>query len=351
MTTIKQASQPSIDYKAAGVDIESSDKLVHDIKGLAESTTQKGVLSGIGGFGALFELPLDQYTQPILVAATDGVGTKLHIANQLDQHDTIGIDLVAMCANDILCQGAKPLFFLDYYATGNLIPTQAQDVLKGIVSGCNQAELALIGGETAEMPGSYPQGEYDLAGFCIGIVEKSKIIHANLVENGDRIIGIASSGAHSNGYSLIRKIIEHSQTNLTMPFDCDTLGSILLTPTKIYVPAILSLLEHVPVHGIAHITGGGILDNLPRILPEHTQAIIETSRWNWPPLFEWIQQQGNIALQEMYRTFNMGIGMTIIVKQAHVAQSLELLAKHGEQAWEIGYIEASQELAPSTIIK
>jgi phosphoribosylformylglycinamidine cyclo-ligase len=303
-------------------------------------------MGGLGGFGALFELPLDRYKEPVLVSGTDGVGTKLKLAMQMNKHDTIGIDLVAMCVNDLIVQGAEPLFFLDYYATGHLDVDSASDVIKGIAEGCVQSGAALSGGETAEMPGMYAKGDYDLAGFCVGVVEKSRIIDGAKVKAGDVLIGMASSGAHSNGYSLIRKVIEVSNADLNIAFDGATLGERLLEPTRIYVKPVLALLEKVDVHALAHITGGGLLENLPRVMPENTQAIIQRSSWSQPAIFDWLQEQGNIEATEMYRTFNCGIGMVAVVDSADADTSIQLLKEQGIEAFLIGAIESSNSSTP-----
>src|SRR3569623_825973 len=289
------------------------------------------------GGGALFEFP-PGYRQPVLVAGTDGGGTKLKLAMQLGRHDTIGIDLVAMCGNDIVVQGAEPLFFLDYYATGQLDVDVAASVVAGIGRGCELAGAALVGGETAEMPGMYHGGDYDLAGFCVGVVEKERIIDGSKVAAGDVLIGLASSGPHSNGYSLVRKIIDVSGADLSQAFHGRTLGETLLEPTRIYVKALLALLNEMPEHALAHITGGGITENLPRVLPDDTGAVVHTGSWPRPPVFEWLQQQGNVATDEMYRTFNCGIGMIVCVPAAVAEQALNLLRTQGETAWRIGEI-------------
>lgn len=329
-------------YKAAGVDIEAGNELVKFIKPLAKRTQRPGVIGGIGGFGALFELPLDRYRQPVLVSSTDGVGTKLKLAITLHKHDTIGIDLVAMCVNDIIVQGAEPLFFLDYYATGHIELDIAKQVIQGIAEGCEIAGMSLVGGETAEMPGVYSGDDYDLAGFVVGIVEKDKIIDGSAVKAGDVLIGLASSGIHSNGYSLVRKIIDGKQIDLHTPLNGQTLGEALLAPTRIYVKSILKLLNHqAPLHALAHITGGGLTENLPRVLPKHTKAVIELDSWDKLPVFAWLQQQGNIADQEMLRTFNCGIGMVLCVPADSVKNIMAELEKLGEQAWVIGRIEKS----------
>ena len=331
----------SLSYADAGVDIEAGNQLVDRIKPIAKATRRPGVLDSIGGFGALFEVPTDRYKKPVLVSGTDGVGTKLRLAMQLGKHDTIGIDLVAMCVNDLIVAGAEPLYFLDYYATGKLSLDMAENVIKGIGEGCQQAGAALVGGETAEMPGMYEGEDYDLAGFCVGVVEKDQIIDGSKVATGDVLIGLAASGPHSNGYSLVRKIIEVSGADLSADFHGQPLGEALLTPTRIYVKALLALLEKVDVHALAHITGGGLLENLPRVMPKGTQAIIDSSSWTRPPVFDWLQENGNVETKEMYRTFNCGVGMVVCVAEADVEQTLALLAENGENAFVIGKIEAA----------
>jgi phosphoribosylformylglycinamidine cyclo-ligase len=335
---LSQQQQDRLDYKSAGVDIEAGNALVERIKPIAARTRNAGVMAGLGGFGSLFELPLDRYRQPVLVSGTDGVGTKLKLALDLDLHKTVGIDLVAMCVNDIVVQGAEPLFFLDYFATGKLDVNTAADVIEGIGKGCELSGAALVGGETAEMPGMYAEGDYDLAGFCVGIVEKDQIIDGSKVKAGDKLIGIASSGPHSNGYSLIRKIIEKSGASLEDSFNNSTLGETLLTPTRIYVKALLNLLKQVDVHAMAHITGGGITENLPRVLPDDLSAEIDLSAWSFPDIFVWLQQQGNVALEDMLVTFNCGIGMIVCVAAEDEAKTLALLHSSGEQAFTIGSI-------------
>lgn len=336
-------SDKSLSYKDAGVDIEAGNALVENIKSVAKRTQRPGVLGSLGGFGALFELPLDRYQQPIIVAGTDGVGTKLKLAMQLQQHDTIGIDLVAMCVNDLIVQGAEPLFFLDYYATSKLSVATASDVVTGIGHGCEQAGCALTGGETAEMPGMYAGEDYDLAGFCVGIVEKSQLIDGSQVKAGDSVIALASSGPHSNGYSLINKIIALNNIDLTQAFNDQSLGETLLTPTKIYVKSILSLLEKTPVHAISHITGGGLLENIPRVLPTDCQVHLAKDSWQLPEIFQWLQTQGNIIDTEMYRTFNCGVGMVVIVPAEEVDNAINHLQAQGEQAWKIGEVEPLTE--------
>ncbi len=333
-------TKKSLSYRDAGVDIDAGNELVQRIKPHVAKTKRPEVIGGIGGFGALFEVP-NRYKQPVLVSGTDGVGTKLKLAIQLKKHDTIGIDLVAMCVNDILVLGAEPLFFLDYYATGQLNNDVAADVIKGIADGCEQAGAALVGGETAEMPGMYEKGDYDLAGFCVGVVEKQSIIDGSKVAAGDALIGIASSGPHSNGYSLIRKIIEVSKADLSSPCGDKTLGDALLAPTRIYVKAIRQLLEQVDLHGLSHITGGGLLENIPRVMPENTRARIDKSSWQLPEVFQWLQQHGNVEQQEMYRTFNCGVGMVLVMNAEDADQAIEILTAAGEQAWRLGEIVSS----------
>jgi len=330
-----------LSYRDAGVDIDTGNALIERIKPLARSTNRPGVMGGLGGFGALFELPAG-YQQPVLVSGTDGVGTKLKLAIESGRHDTVGIDLVAMCVNDLIVQGAEPLFFLDYYATGKLELDVATNVIKGIAEGCLQAGAALSGGETAEMPGMYASGDYDLAGFCVGVVEKARIIDGSKVKAGDALIGLASSGAHSNGYSLIRKVIEVSGVDLNQAFDGATLIERLMAPTRIYVKPLLELFKTVEVHALSHITGGGLLENLPRVMPQNTRAVIDASRWQRPAVFDWLQQQGNIAATEMYRTFNCGIGMVVVVNEKAARAACDLLNAQGETASIIGRIDASE---------
>jgi len=325
----------SLTYRDAGVDIDAGDALVERIKPLVARTMRKEVLAGLGGFGGLFEVPLDRYRVPVLVSGTDGVGTKLLLAQRLGKHDTIGIDLVAMCANDVLAQGAEPLYFLDYFACGKLDVDIAATVIAGITEGCRQAGAALIGGETAEMPDMYPAGEYDLAGFCVGIAEKSRLIDGSGIVAGDRLIGIASSGPHSNGHSLIRKIIEVTENPNIDGVPADQL---LLAPTRIYVRAVLDLMKAVTVKGIAHITGGGITENLPRILHGDLHAEIRINSWKPGPAFDWIAVSGRVTPSEMRRTFNCGVGMIVAVAAGDVAAALAALRKAGENAWEIGTV-------------
>lgn len=335
-------NQESLNYKSAGVDIAAGNELVERIKPIAARTRTAGVMAGLGGFGSMFELPLDRYQNPILVSGTDGVGTKLKLAIDLGTHDTVGIDLVAMCVNDIIVQGAEPLFFLDYFATGKLDVDTAASVIAGIGKGCELAGAALVGGETAEMPGMYADGEYDLAGFCVGIVEKSKVLDGSKVKAGDKLIGIASSGPHSNGYSLIRKIIAHSNSALADSFGGKTLGAALLEPTRIYVKSLLSLLDKVPVHAFAHITGGGITENLPRVLPAGLNANIDLSSWAFPDIFLWLQEQGNVSQADMLTTFNCGVGMIVCVAPEDEKATLETLQSLGETVFVIGELVESE---------
>jgi phosphoribosylformylglycinamidine cyclo-ligase len=336
-SSTRSDDNPSLSYRDAGVDIDAGNALVERIKPLAAATRRPGVLTGLGGFGALFEIP-GNYRQPVLVAGTDGVGTKLKLAMELGKHDTIGIDLVAMCVNDLIVQGAEPLFFLDYYATGHLDVETASDVVKGISEGCLKAGAALIGGETAEMPGMYQGEDYDLAGFCVGAVEKDRIIDGSQVRAGDVLIGLPSSGPHSNGYSLIRKVIEKSGADLGEAFDGATLGERLLEPTRIYIKPLLELFAQVNVHALAHITGGGLLENLPRVMPDDTAAQINPQSWQQPAVFEWLQREGNIEASEMYRTFNCGIGMVLVVDASEADKTLEILRTKGEAAVLIGEV-------------
>ncbi len=325
-------NQSSLSYRDAGVDIDAGNELVRRLGAVARSATRPEVMGGLGGFGALCRLPAG-YRNPVLVAGTDGVGTKLRLALEHDRHNTVGIDLVAMCVNDLVVGGAEPLFFLDYYATGELDVDTAERVVTGIAEGCRQSGCALSGGETAEMPGMYSDGDYDLAGFCVGVVEEDGIIDGRAVQPGDRIIGLASSGPHSNGYSLIRRILERAQPD-------EELLETLLAPTRIYVPALLALTRAVPVHAMAHITGGGLEENLPRVLPDGVQARLDGDSWQWPRVFRWLQDTGAVTTEEMLRTFNCGVGMAVVVPETHAEQALEELAAAGEQAWSLGRIEA-----------
>ena len=326
-----------LSYRDAGVDIDAGNALVDRIRPLAARTRRPELLAGIGGFGALLELP-KRYREPVLVAGTDGVGTKLRLAIDLGIHDTVGIDLVAMCANDVLVQGAEPLFFLDYFATGKLDVEVAAAVVGGIARGCELAGAVLAGGETAEMPGMYPPGDYDLAGFCVGVVEKARVLDGRAIRAGDAIIGLASSGLHSNGYSLARKVIEHAGADLHTPFGAGTLGATLLTPTRIYVKPVLELLAALPVVGIAHITGGGLPENLPRILPDGLAARLQPSAWQRPAIFDWLQQHGGIAEAEMWRTFNCGLGLVVVLPATRADEALTLLRDAGETACQVGEV-------------
>jgi phosphoribosylformylglycinamidine cyclo-ligase len=326
-----------ITYRDAGVDIDAGDELVERIKPVVRRTQRPEVLAGIGGFGALVEIPKG-YQHPVLVSGTDGVGTKLRLAIDTGRHDTIGIDLVAMCANDVVVTGAEPLFFLDYYATGKLRVEVAESVIRGIAEGCAQAGAALVGGETAEMPGIYSGDDYDLAGFCVGVVEKSAIIDGTRVQPGDTVIGLASSGPHSNGYSLIRKLIDVAQANAQTMLDGRQLFERLLTPTRIYVKSLLELIRTVPVHGLAHITGGGLTDNIPRVLGDGLEVVLERQSWPRDPVFEWLQRTARISANEMYRTFNCGIGMVAIVPNQQAQSAVALLNARGESACVIGEV-------------
>jgi len=327
----------SLSYKDAGVDIDAGNALVEKIKGAVKRTTRPEVMGGLGGFGSVCQLPTG-YKEPVLVAGTDGVGTKLRLAIDLAKHDTVGIDLVAMCVNDLIVQGAEPLFFLDYYATAKLDVNVASAVVEGIAEGCIQAGCALVGGETAEMPGMYHKGDYDIAGFCVGVAEKSRLIDGSKVANGDQLIALAASGPHSNGFSLIRKVLEVNNTNTDELLNNKAISEHLLEPTKIYVKSVLALLKDVEVHALSHITGGGFWENIPRVLPETAQAVINGNSWQWPAIFNWLKDSGNITEHEMYRTFNCGVGMIIVVPKEKVEQSIEILTAHGENAWHIGEI-------------
>ena len=327
----------SLSYKDAGVDIDAGTALVERIKGVAKRTKRPEVMGGLGGFGALCQIPAG-YKEPLLVAGTDGVGTKLRLAIDLKKHDTVGIDLVAMCVNDLIVQGAEPLFFLDYYATGKLDIDVAAAVVTGIGEGCLLSNCSLIGGETAEMPGMYANDDYDIAGFCVGIVEKSEVIDGTKVASGDALIALASSGPHSNGYSLIRKILEVSKADTNAPFADSTLGDTLLTPTKIYVKSTLELIKNCPVHAISHITGGGFWENIPRALPKGSKAVIDGTSWQWPEIFTWLQKSGNVTENEMYRTFNCGVGLVIVVPDSEKEKAIKILNEQGEKAWLLGYI-------------
>lgn len=345
MSNNETQKNASLTYKDAGVDIDAGNALVERIKSVAVRTKRPEVLAGLGGFGSLFALP-SGYKEPVLVAGTDGVGTKLKLAMDMNKHDSIGIDLVAMCVNDLIVGGAEPLFFLDYYATGKLSVDVAAAVVEGIGAGCELSGCALVGGETAEMPGMYDGEDYDLAGFCVGIVEKSEILDGSRVHAGDVLLGLASSGPHSNGYSLIRKIIEVQDASLNDKFEDSTLGEVLLSPTKIYVKSILSLLKEVQVSALSHITGGGLLENIPRVLPNSTKAVVDCSSWEMPAIFRWLQAGGNIANEEMYRTLNCGVGMVIAVPANEVEKAKHILEAAGETVFEIGHIASADSDEP-----
>ncbi len=337
MASKKSASEP-LNYRDAGVDIDAGNALVERIKPAVKTTLREGVVTDIGGFGGLFRLDTDRYRNPVLVSGTDGVGTKLMLARQLDRHDTIGIDLVAMCVNDILVCGAEPLFFLDYFATGRLELDRAQAVIEGIAEGCRQAGCALIGGETAEMPGMYEGEDYDLAGFAVGVVEADAMVNGSRIEAGHRLLGLASSGPHSNGYSLIRKVLERSGDDPSLPLGDTTLGEALLAPTRIYVQSVLTLLGHHRVDGLAHITGGGITENIVRVLPPDLGIEVETGAWTRPAVFDWLQDQGAIASDEMLRTFNCGIGMVLVVPAAEAGVMIDTAQSLGEACVDIGQV-------------
>lgn len=349
MNSNDQAGNTSISYRDAGVDIEAGDALVEQIKPFAKRTMRPEVLGGIGGFGSLFEMP-KKFKNPVLVSGTDGVGTKLKLAFELNKHDTVGIDLVAMSVNDILVQGAEPLFFLDYFACGKLEVGTAAQVIKGIAQGCEQSGCALVGGETAEMPGMYPAGEYDLAGFAVGCVDKESLITGKTISSGDVVLGLASSGAHSNGYSLIRKLIAKSGIDMDADFHGKPFKDVVMAPTRIYVKSLLKLIEAMPVKGMAHITGGGITENVPRVLPEGLTAEIKKGSWDMPALFTWLQAQGNVAESEMHKTFNCGIGMVVIVAKEQASAAMTLLKAEGEQVFEIGHIRAQQVGEVPTVV-
>ncbi|HEX7636047.1 MAG TPA: phosphoribosylformylglycinamidine cyclo-ligase [Noviherbaspirillum sp.] len=346
---MSSTSNVSLSYRDAGVDIDAGDALVEAIKPFAKRTMREGVLGGIGGFGALFEVS-KKYKEPVLVSGTDGVGTKLKLAFHLNKHDTVGIDLVAMSVNDILVQGAEPLFFLDYFACGKLDVASATDVIKGVAKGCELAGCALIGGETAEMPSMYPDGEYDLAGFAVGAVEKSKIIDGSKIVPGDVVLGLASSGAHSNGYSLVRKIISVAQPDLNADFHGRRLADVLLEPTRIYVKPLLALMETLEVKGMAHITGGGLVENVPRVLRDNLAAVLHRDAWTMPPLFSWLQQHGGVADAEMHRVFNCGIGMVVIVAKENAEAAIAQLKAAGETVSRIGEIRERQGEEAQTIV-
>ncbi len=344
-----QHKDSSLSYKDAGVDIDAGNRLVERIKHVAKRTSRPEVMGGLGGFGALCAIP-GGYREPLLVSATDGVGTKLRLAIELGKHDSVGIDLVAMCVNDLVVCGAEPLFFLDYYATGRLDVDTAASVIEGIGRGCELAGCALIGGETAEMPGMYSGGDYDLAGFSVGVVEKSAVIDGSSVQAGDLLLGLASSGPHSNGYSLIRKIIQLRGANLAQSIDGQSLADILMAPTRIYVKSLLALQQSVEVKALAHITGGGLQENVPRVLPDTCSAVIDTSSWQRPAVFDWLAEQGNVAADEMHRTFNCGIGMILCVAPDQVQTASKLLTDAGETVFEIGEVVARQADQESVLL-
>ncbi len=337
-------------YADAGVNIEQGNLLVERIKSRVAGTHRSGVMGGLGGFGALFDMSSLHYRQPVLVSGTDGVGTKIKLAIETGRHDSIGIDLVAMCANDLLVQGAEPLFFLDYFACSTLDVDVAEQVIGGIARGCEQAGCALIGGETAEMPGMYQPGDYDLAGFCVGAVEKDEIIDGSAVTSGDVLIGLASSGLHSNGYSLLRHILARSGTDLMDDFNGQAFVDTLLEPTRIYIKPVLELLKNIRLKAIAHITGGGLLENLPRILPDKVRATVECDSWQWPPVFNWLMESGNIDREEMYRTFNCGVGLVLITERTRADDVMKLLNDLGEQAWRLGEISPLAD-GPRVLLK
>lgn len=334
-------NKTSLSYKDAGVDIDAGNQLVDRIKAVTKRTHRPEVKGGLGGFGALCELPA-KYKRPLLVSGTDGVGTKLRLAMDANEHHGVGIDLVAMCVNDLIVQGAEPLFFLDYYATGKLDVDTAATVVSGIGEGCEQAGCALIGGETAEMPGMYHGGDYDIAGFCVGVVEAEDVIDGTTVAAGQKLIALGSSGPHSNGYSLVRKVLEVSNASLDDDLAGKSLKAHLLAPTRIYVKSVLALLEQTKVHAISHITGGGFWENIPRVLPDTAKVVIEENSWQWPEIFNWLQQNGNITDHEMYRTFNCGVGMVLVVDEADVENTLSVLKAQGENAWLLGHIESRE---------
>ena len=347
---MSQPSNVSLSYRDAGVDIDAGDALVEAIKPFAKRTMREGVLGGIGGFGGLFEIS-KKYKEPVLVSGTDGVGTKLKLAFELNRHDTVGIDLVAMSVNDILVQGAEPLFFLDYFACGKLDVATATAVVKGIAEGCEQSGCALLGGETAEMPGMYPDGEYDLAGFAVGAVEKSQIIDGSKIVPGDVVLGLASSGIHSNGYSLVRKIIQVANPDLEADFHGRKLADVLMAPTRLYVKPLLALMGSMEVKGLVHITGGGLVENIPRVLAENLTAVLDVNAWEMPPLFKWLQQHGGVADAEMHRVFNCGIGMTVIVSKENADAAMAQLQAAGETVYRIGEIRAREEGQAQTVVQ
>lgn len=342
--------KPSLTYRDAGVDIDAGNELVSRIKETAARTRRPEVLGGLGGFGAMVAIP-SGYKEPVMVSGTDGVGTKLRLAMQLEKHDSIGIDLVAMCVNDLIVGGAEPLFFLDYYATGKLNVDIAANVVAGIGQGCELAGCALVGGETAEMPGMYEGDDYDLAGFCVGIAERSEIIDGSNVQAGDVLLALESSGPHSNGYSLIRKILEVSEADLDQPIGDTTLANALMAPTRIYVKSLLQLIREVDVNALSHITGGGLPENIPRVLPKGVVAAIDTESWKLPPVFQWLKDAGGVASEEMYRTFNCGIGMIICVPESQKSLAMDTLKALGEKAWQVGIIERAEDSEKDAVVR
>jgi len=346
---MSQPSNVSLSYRDAGVDIDAGDALVEAIKPLAKRTMREGVLGGIGGFGGLFEIS-KKFKEPVLVSGTDGVGTKLRLALNLNKHDSIGQDLVAMCVNDLVVCGAEPLFFLDYFACGKLDVATATAVVSGIARGCEESGCALLGGETAEMPGMYPDGEYDLAGFAVGAVEKSQIIDGSKITPGDVVLGLASSGIHSNGYSLVRKIIQVAQPDLEADFHGRKLADVLMAPTRLYVKPLLALMAAMEVKGLVHITGGGLVENIPRVLADNLTAVLDAKSWTMPPLFQWLQQHGGVADAEMHRVFNCGIGMTVIVAKENADAAMAQLQAAGETVYRIGEIRAREEGQAQTVV-
>jgi len=344
-------SKPGLTYRDAGVDIDAGADLVERIKGDVAATRRPGMIGGLGGFGGLFELPVHRYRQPVLVAGTDGVGTKLRLALETGRHDGIGIDLVAMCVNDVIVTGAEPLFFLDYYATGQLDTEVAARVIRGIAAGCREAGAGLIGGETAEMPGMYGEGDYDLAGFCVGVVERDRVIDGAGVRPADALIALGSSGVHANGYSLVRKILARDPEAATRTLDGRPLDEWLLEPTRIYARTVLRLLGEVTINGISHITGGGLTENLPRVLPRGLAASVDTASWQWPALFRWLQETGGVETDEMLRTFNCGIGMVLVVPAAEAEPALDILRAAGETAWIAGEVTRARGEAAETVYR
>ena len=344
-------SKKTTSYAHAGVSINHGNQLVERIKPIVSKTRKPGVMGGLGGFGALFDISTLGYQQPVLVSGTDGVGTKIKLALETGIDHTIGIDLVAMCVNDLLVQGAKPLFFLDYYVCERLDVDIAESVITGIAKGCEMANCSLVGGETAEHPNAFPAGEYDLAGFCVGVVEKAEIIDGTGIKPGDALIGLASSGVHSNGFSLVRKVLADSGTRLADKFSESTFAEVLLTPTRIYVTTILELLKQIPVKGMVHITGGGLLENIPRILPENVNVKINSHSWQWPAIFFWLRETGNIDMDEMYRTFNCGVGYIVVVEKKDIDKTMTLLTKQGETAWHLGdVVETSGDASRISVL-